>query len=135
MARPNADPEAAMRAASADIDARLAALPDDQRAALEHLRRTIAGAAPDAVETISYGMPAFRYHGRILMWYHAAKRHCSLFPGPGAIEAHATGLATFDVAKGTIRFTPTEPLPDDLVASIVRSRMATIDAQPRPRGR
>jgi uncharacterized protein YdhG (YjbR/CyaY superfamily) len=50
--------------ATAQIDATLAALPADQRAALQALRQTIAAAAPEAEEAISYGMPAFRYHGR-----------------------------------------------------------------------
>ena len=58
----------------------LEAVPADQRAALQVLAQTIAAAAPDAFETISYGMPAFRYHGRALVSYSAFKEHCSLFP-------------------------------------------------------
>src|SRR5664279_2904125 len=55
--------------ATAWIDATLAGLPEKQRAALQHLRETIAATAPDAVDTISYSMPAFRYHGRALVAY------------------------------------------------------------------
>jgi len=62
--------------ATAEIDARLARLPADQRDALQSLRQTIAAAAPDAVETISYAMPAFRYRGRALVSYEAFKTHC-----------------------------------------------------------
>lgn len=112
------------------IDATLAALPASQRAALEHLRATIASAAPGAEETISYGMPAFRYHGRALVSYAAFKAHCSFFPmSSGLIEAHRTELAGFATAKGTLRFTPEHPIPDDLVRQIVRERMAQIDAR------
>ena len=119
--------------ATARIDAELAALPNDKRAALTALRRTIQAAAPDAVEAISYGMPAFRYHGRALVSYLAAKAHCSLFPMSHAvIEAHRDELAGYYTAKGTIRFTPDRPLPDALVTTIVRERMAEIDAALTP---
>jgi uncharacterized protein YdhG (YjbR/CyaY superfamily) len=114
--------------AIAQIDAMLAALPDDQRMALQALRETIAAAAPDAVEALSYGAPAFRYKGRPLVAYSAAKAHCSFFPmGPSQIDAHREELAGFDTAKGTIRFTPSAPIPPDLVARIVRGRMAELD--------
>jgi uncharacterized protein YdhG (YjbR/CyaY superfamily) len=79
------DDPAAVAAATAQIDAYLATLPEDKRAALQALRGTISAAAPEAVETISYGMPAFRYHGRALVAYLAAKAHGSLFPMSGAV--------------------------------------------------
>jgi len=114
--------------ATAQIDATLAALPADQRTALQALRKTIAAAAPEAVETISYGMPAFRYHGRALVSYAAFKAHCSFFPMSAAlIETHRDELAGFATAKGTLRFTPEHPLPNDLVERIVRERMAQVD--------
>jgi uncharacterized protein YdhG (YjbR/CyaY superfamily) len=116
--------------ATARIDATLAALPADQRAALQALRETIAAAAPEAEEAISYGMPAFRYRGRPLVSYSAFKAHCSFFPMSAAmIEAHRHELGDFATAKGTLRFTPQHPLPDDLVARMVRERMAQIDAR------
>ena len=57
------DDPAAAAAATTQIDAYLAMLPEDQRAALKSLRGAIAAVAPEAVEAISYGVPAFRYHG------------------------------------------------------------------------
>jgi len=116
--------------ATAQIDATLGALPADQRAALQTLRQTIAAAAPEAEEAISYGMPAFRYHGRSLVSYAPFKAHCSFFPMSAAlIEAHRDELAGFATAKGTLRFTPEHPLPNDLVERMVRERMAQIDAR------
>jgi uncharacterized protein YdhG (YjbR/CyaY superfamily) len=114
--------------ATAQIDARLAALPADQRAALQSLRETIAAAAPSAEETISYGMPAFRYRGRSLVSYSAFKTHCSFFPmSAELIETHRDELAGFSTSKGTLRFTPEHPIPRDLVERIVRERMAQVD--------
>ena len=116
--------------ATTQIDATLAALPADQRAALQALRQTIAAAAPEAMETISYGMPAFRYHGRALVSYAAFRAHCSFFPMSSTlIETHRDELAGFATAKGTLRFTPEHPLPNALVHRMVRERMAQIDAR------
>jgi len=115
--------------ATVQIDAALAALPADQRDALRSLREIIAAAAPEAEDAISYGMPAFRYHGRALVAYAAFKGHCSLFPMSSAlIDAHRDDFAAWATAKGTIRFQPSDPLPPDLVATIVRARMDQIDA-------
>ncbi len=112
------------------IDAQLATAPADQRAALQTLRETIAAAAPGAVETISYGMPAFRYHGRALVSYSAFKTHCSLFPMSGAlIESRLGAFQDFAVTKGTLRFTPEHPIPKELVEWIVHERMSQIDAR------
>ena len=110
------------------IDGILAALPPDQRAALQQLRETIAKIAPDAVEAMSYGAPAFRYRDHPLVSYAAAKTHCAFYVmSPDVIVAHAADLAGFDTSKGTVRFTPEKPLPTDLVAKIVRARMAETD--------
>jgi uncharacterized protein YdhG (YjbR/CyaY superfamily) len=112
------------------IDAMLAVLPEEQRRALQALRETIAATAPDAVEAISYQMPAFRYHGRGLVSYSAFRSHCSLFPMSGeVIDAHRDELAGFIASKGTLHFTPERPIPRDLVERIVRARMAQIDAR------
>ena len=116
--------------ATAQIDAMLAAIPADQRETLQALRRTIAAAAPDAEDSITYGMPAFRYHGRSLMSYSPFKAHCSLFPMSGAVIArHHDERAGFETAKGTLRFTPTRPIPDHVVTAMVHDRMAEIDAR------
>lgn len=116
--------------ASAQIDGILAALPADQRAALQHLRETIAEVAPDAVEAMRYGVPAFRYRDHPLVSYAAAKAHCAFYVmSPQVIVDHAADLDGFDTSKGTIRFTPEEPLPAELVEKLVRARMAESDAR------
>ena len=121
--------KAAAGEAIATIDSYLSGLPPDQRAALQALRKAIAAAAPEAEEALSYGVPAFRYKGRPLVSYVAAKAHCSFFPmSPKVVDDHRTELTDFDLDKGTIRFTPDRPVPAELVARIVRARMAETDA-------
>jgi uncharacterized protein YdhG (YjbR/CyaY superfamily) len=111
------------------FDDYLAAIPDPRfRAALRHLRSVIAAAAPGAEEGTSYGMPAFRYGGRPLVGFQATKDHLGFYPmSPALIEAHATALTGFSTSKGTVRFTPDRPIPDELVSTIVRERIAEID--------
>ena len=117
---------------SAEVDAFLAALQADVRAALETLRRTIAAAAPDAVEAIAYGVPAFRYRGRPLVSFGAGKGHCAFYvQSPAVMEAHRAELEGYDTAKGTIRFAAAKPLPAPLVTKLVRARMAETDAPAR----
>jgi uncharacterized protein YdhG (YjbR/CyaY superfamily) len=117
-------------AATAQIDAYLATLPDDQRRALQALREAVRAAAPEAVEAIAYGAPAFRYRGRPLVAYRAAKAHCAFFPmDPAVIDAHRDELTGFATARGTIRFTPDRRLPETVVMAIVRQRVSAVDAR------
>jgi uncharacterized protein YdhG (YjbR/CyaY superfamily) len=107
-----------------DVDAYLAAVPPGPRAALQHLRQTIRAVAPHAGETISYQMPAFRDGKRLLVSYAAFKDHCSLFPMSGAvIEALGDELKPYASGKGTLRFDPAAPMPDELVRRIVQVRL------------
>jgi uncharacterized protein YdhG (YjbR/CyaY superfamily) len=120
--RPEAD-------ARAEVDRYLAALPDEQRVTLQHLRQTVALAAPDAVEAISYSMPAFRLGRHVLLYYAAFKDHLSLFPASGSIrDKLGPDLQDRFSGKGTIQFTPADPLSDDLIRAIVDVRRAEIAA-------
>lgn len=114
-----------MTAKSSDIDAYLAALGDDQRGALEALRGLIRAEVPEAVECISYRLPAFRLHGKLLLAFGAAAKHCALYPmGASTVDTFKDALAGFDTSKGAIRFQPGKPLPGELVRAIVRARIA-----------
>jgi uncharacterized protein YdhG (YjbR/CyaY superfamily) len=107
------------------IDDYLAALPRAQRAALEGIRKTIRAAVPEGEECISYGVPAFRLEGKVLVGFGAASRHCTFFPMSGTITAaHARELSGYDTSKGAIRFPAERPLPATLVRKLVRWRLA-----------
>ena len=117
-------------AAPGSVDEYLAALPEDRRAVLEQMRRTIRAAAPDATETIAYGMPAFTNHGRFLVSFAAYKDHFSLFPASGAVkEALGPDLAPYVSGRGTIRFPAGGRVPAELVTRVVSVRLA--EAAPR----
>jgi uncharacterized protein YdhG (YjbR/CyaY superfamily) len=117
--------EPAMRAKPETIDEYLATLSDDQRAALEKLRRDIRAAAPDAEECISYQLPSFRHGGRHLVSFGAAAKHCAFYPG-AIVDDQRELLAGYDTSKGTIRFQPDRPLPTALVRKLVRGQLGRI---------
>ena len=106
----------------------LRAVPPAPRAALQKLRQTIKAAAPEATEVISYGMPCFKYHGTLLC-FAAFKDHCSLFMSTYLTKTLKQELASYQTAKGTIRFTVDKPLPAALVRKLVRARMAQNEAK------
>ena len=114
-----------MKGKATTIDAYLAALSDDKRAALQKLRKTIKATAPKAEEYITYGLPAFRLDGRPLVAFGAAANHCAFYPMSAAtIEAHKAELGGYETSKGTIRFQPGKPLPATLVRKLVKARIA-----------
>lgn len=107
-----------------DVDAYLAGVPADQRAALETLRAQFKAAAPGVTETISYGVPVFKL-GKSLVSMGAAKAHCAFYVmSSTAIEAFSGELSGYSTSAGTIRFKPDAPLPPGLVARIVAARIA-----------
>jgi uncharacterized protein YdhG (YjbR/CyaY superfamily) len=106
------------------IDEYLANLNDDQRAALEKLRKTIQAAAPQAEECISYQLPAYRLNG-MLVAFGATSRHCAFYlMSSSTVAAHRDLLKGYDTSKGTIRFAANKPLPAALVRKLVKARIA-----------
>lgn len=109
---------------AADVDAYLAALPDDRRAAMSEIRAAIRAAAPDAEEVITYRMPGFRLDGRFLVSYDTFARHYSLFPASEAVVALGDEVAPHLHGKGTLRFAADRPIPAGLIRRVVEARLA-----------
>lgn len=120
-------------AAPASIDDYLAALPrDDQRQALADLRALVRRLLPDAVECISYAMPAHRQPGRkgkVVIGYAAFARHCAVYPHSGSVVPKlAAEYAAWKSSKSGFLFTPDHPLPEALIRRIIALRLAEIAA-------
>jgi len=114
------------------VQAYLERLPPDQRALLEHVRDVVGRVAVDAEEAISYGMPAFKRDGRFFLSYAGWKRHCSIYPLTDAfLEAHRAELEGYRRTRGSLHFTPEQPLPDPLLEAFVRDLLARADASNR----
>ena len=106
------------------IDEYLAPLSDDKRAALQKVRKTIQAVAPRAEECISYGLPAFRLDGRMLVAFGATRTHCAFYPmSASTVAAFKDALQGYETSKGTIRFQAAHPLPATLVRKLVKARI------------
>ena len=107
------------------VDEYLSALPADQRAALETLRAQLRALLPGATEVISYRLPTFRYRDRMIVSYGATGSHCGLYVLSNTLlEPFRERLRGFQTGKGTVRFAPGHPVPSDIVAALVRAKMA-----------
>ena len=107
----------------ADVDAYIAATPIDVRAKLEQLRQAIQNAVPAAVERISYSMPFYEYHGR-LVYFALAKKHIGLYIPTPIIDEHKDELKGYFAEKATIRLQLDQELPIALIETLVKARAA-----------
>jgi uncharacterized protein YdhG (YjbR/CyaY superfamily) len=106
------------------VDRYMASLPEDVRAVLERVRRSICRALPGAEETISYNIPAYKLQGGVVLYFAAWKQHYSLYPATRhLVAAFKDELASYEVNdKGTIRFPLSERVPVKLIAGIAKFR-------------
>ena len=110
------------RTKAKSIDEYIARFPADVQDILEKIRTTIRNAAPDAQETISYGMPTFTLKG-YLVYFAAYKKHIGFYPAPIGIEEFKDDIAEYEAGKGTLQFPLNKPIPYDLIRKIVIFRV------------
>jgi uncharacterized protein YdhG (YjbR/CyaY superfamily) len=114
-----------MKSKPKTIDEYLARVNPEQLAVLEKLRTTIHAAAPGAEEYIGYGLAGFKFNGRPLVYFGAWENHCALYAASPAVQKKfQKELKSFELSKGTIKFTPTKPLPVALVKKLIKARIA-----------
>ena len=116
--------------AATTVDEYLAAIPAEQRGALEPIRRVILDAIPDSAEHIGYGVPIFDYRRRGLVGLSVAKDYCSLhLMSPPLARELAPTITEGDLVGATLHFAPDQPLSEDVVRLIVARRVAEVNAR------
>lgn len=110
-----------MKAPVNNIDDYISGFSVDVQVILQQIRTTIKQAVPDSEETISYAMPAFKYHG-ILVYFAAFKNHIGFYALPSGNEAFKDELRQYKTGKGSIQFPLNEPIPFDLITRLVKRR-------------
>lgn len=102
-------------------------LPPSQKNQLERIRNIVIEFAPEAKESFSYGMPAFKYKNKPLLYYGAFKNHMSVFPTSGPTKQLGSKLSNFLTSKGTLQFTENNPIPESLLKEVLKVRINAIN--------
>jgi len=104
-------------------EAYIGTFPTDVQLVLETVRQTIRAAAPDAVETIAYGLPAYKLGGKPLVYFGGFKNHIGLYATPTGHAAFTDELSKYKQGKGSVQFPLDKPMPLDLITRIVQFRV------------
>lgn len=104
------------------VDDYISIYPENIQRRLRDIRKIVKKVAPDAIEKISYGMPAYLYKG-MLIYYAVHTHHIGMYPYPSTLEAFRSELAGYRTSKGTVQFPHDKPIPTDLIADIVKFRV------------
>lgn len=108
------------------VDEYLEGFDGEVRARLETMREVVRTAAPEAVESMAYGMPAYKLDTKPLVYFAGFARHVGFYATPNGHEAFAADFARYTQGKGSVQFPHTEPLPTDLVRRVVEFRIGSI---------
>ena len=115
-----------------EIDNYLRDVEEPKRRTLETLRAAILEVIPDAEQGISYGMPAFRLHGKTIAGFAAFKDHLSYLPHSGRVLGQlASDLSGYTMTKGSLHFPIDRPLPSAVVKKLIATRLREVDQQSR----
>jgi uncharacterized protein YdhG (YjbR/CyaY superfamily) len=105
-----------------NVDEYIAGFPKETQKVLKQIRKVVKQAAPTAQEIISYGMPAYKINGCILLYFAAFKKHIGFYALPSGNEAFKKEISNYKTGRGSIQFPLEKPMPIDLIIKIVRFR-------------
>jgi uncharacterized protein YdhG (YjbR/CyaY superfamily) len=106
-----------------DFDEYIAEFPKDTQKYLTQIRATIKKAAPEAEESISYGMPAYKTNGKALVYFAAFKNHIGFYATPAGHSEFEQELSKYKQGKGSVQFPLEKPMPLNLISKIVKFRL------------
>jgi uncharacterized protein YdhG (YjbR/CyaY superfamily) len=112
-----------MRIIFKNVDEYIRSFPKETRDRMEKIRRTIRTQAPDAAENLSYGMPAYKTHGKPLVYFAGYKGHIGFYATPSGHSEFAEELSGYKQGKGSVQFPLEEPLPLELIKRIIQFRV------------
>src|ERR1035437_883862 len=104
------------------VDTYITSFPKETQVLLQQMRATIKSLVPEAIEVISYQMPAFKYKGRILVYYAGYEKHIGLYPTTSGIENFKQDFGSYKWSKGAVQFPLNKELPIELITKIVKFR-------------
>lgn len=121
------------RAKTSDVGLYIAAFPAGTQRRLKAIRSLIKKVAKEAVEQISYGMPAYKLNGKPLVYFAAYEKHIGLYATPQTHEAFKKELANYKQGKGSVQFPLDEDLPLNLIEAMLRFKLAQAEVRQKPK--
>jgi len=104
------------------VDDYIGSFPEELQTTLQNIRNSILETAPGAVESISYGMPAYKLNGKPLVYFAGYKKHIGFYATPTGHAEFADELSGYKQGKGSVQF-PIDAVPIALVRRIVAFRV------------
>lgn len=115
-----------MKTAYKDVEQYIRNFPKETQVLLGKVRTTVREAAPEAEESISYGMPAYKINGKPLVYFGGFKSHIGFYATPTGHSTFANELSRYKQGKGSVQFPLAKPIPFDLIRRIVTFRVKEI---------
>ena len=109
------------------MDEYINAFPEDVRVLLEKIRAIIKEKAPEAAESMAYGMPAYKTNGKPLVYFAGYERHIGFYATPTGHSEFKKELSGYRQGKGSVQFPLDKPVPFDLIGRIVEFRVMEND--------
>lgn len=107
-------------------DQYITSFPEGTAELLQELRETIQATVPEAVEVISYSMPAFKARGKMLAWFAGYERHIGFYPGAAGLAALHKEVSVYKNGKGSVQFPLDQPLPTNLIKALLSFKLQEI---------
>lgn len=105
------------------VDSYIMGFPEDVQAILKRIRKVVWETAPDAIETISYGMPAYKTNGKVLIYFAGFKNHIGFYATPSGHFEFRDELSEYKQGKGSVQFPLNRPIPYDLIRQIIEFKI------------
>ena len=112
-----------MKIAYPSVDQYILAYPEEIQEILAKIRSVIRKKAPDALESISYGMPAYKLRGKPLVYFGAFRTHIGFFATPSGHMEFAEEFSKYKHGKGSVQFPLNKPIPYKLIEQVVEFRV------------
>lgn len=106
-----------------DIDNYISGFPQDVQDILKKIRTIIQQSAPEAVESMAYGMPAYKTNKKPLVYFAAFKNHIGFYATPSGHTEFKRELSKYKQGKGSVQFPLDQPMPYELIELMVRFRV------------
>ncbi len=111
---------------NSDVDAYINQFSGEVKARLQQMRQLVRAEVPDAEESMSYGLPAYKLRGKPLVYFGGYEHHVGFYATPNGHEAFRAEFAKYKQGKGSVQFPNDQPLPIELVKRVVRYRREQI---------